>query len=360
MTKTRKGTHGAARRAPKKTYKPTYNTAAKVARIAIRLQMPPRQLSFADIRDIVETRVSDRTIERYVDALGKVFNGRERYPLLEVEKHEEGRKTLVLTEPMPVGGSRDVEQLRMALAMEMLNAVKGTYLERGVRDILKRFSRAVSPSLAAQLEALPRKFFTVNHYGVKQYEGAARDRLNTIVRCLLEQQRVRVVYRSQLGDGELHEYEFDPYTLLTYKGGIYVIGYSFKREQTVYLALERIERVEPVVENGKPYVFSYPETYSPEKFTEGVFGIFTGEKTSVELLIRNAQTLAYLKPRRVHPTQKLEERGDGTAVLRMMVRGTEELATWVMGMAPWVEVLKPESLRERVKQMLRQGLDLYG
>jgi hypothetical protein len=44
----------------------------------------------------------------------------------------------------------------------------------------------------------------------------------------------------------------------------------------------------------------------------------------------------------------------------MKVRGTEELATWVMSMAPWVEVLKPESLRVRVKEMLREGLDLYG
>lgn len=82
---------------PKKTYKPTHSTAAKVARIAIRLQMPPRQLSFGDVRDIVAARVSDRTIERYIDALGKVFNGRERYPLLEIEKHEQGRKTLILT-----------------------------------------------------------------------------------------------------------------------------------------------------------------------------------------------------------------------------------------------------------------------
>lgn len=38
---------------------------------------------------------------------------------------------------------------------------------------------------------------------------------------------------------------------------------------------------------------------------------------------------------------------------------TEELASWVMSMAPWVEVVKPESLRARVKEMLREGLKLY-
>jgi len=343
---------------PKKTYKPTYNTAAKVARIAIRLLMPPRQLSFADVRDVVAARASDRTIERYIAALRKVFNGRDRYPLLEIDKHEQGRKTLILSEPAAESGPREGEELRMALALEMLNAVKGTYLERDVKDILRRFSAAVSPTLAAKLETLPRKFFTVS-YGVKQYEGGAAERLNVIIRCLVEQQRMRVAYRSQSSDGALNQYAFDPYTLLTYKGGLYVIGYSFKRERAVYLALERIERVEPVVENGKPYVFRYPDEYSPEKFTEGVFGIYAGEKVAVELSIRNAQTLAYLKPRRIHPTQTLEERGDGTAILRMTVRGTEELASWVMSMAPWVEVVKPESLRARVKEMLRDGLELY-
>src|SRR5437867_12330413 len=221
--------------------------------------MPPRQLSFGDVRDIVATRVSDRTIERYIDALEKVFNGRERYPLLEIEKHEQGRKILILTEPAG-GGSKAGEELGMALVLEMLNAVKGTYLERDVKEILKRFSAAVSPSLAAKLETLPRKFFTIS-YGVKQYEGAARERLNRIIRCLVEQQRMRVAYRSQSSDGALNHYEFDPYTLLTYKGGLYVIGYSFKRERPVYLALERIEEVEPVVDNGKPYVFRYPDEY---------------------------------------------------------------------------------------------------
>jgi proteasome accessory factor B len=343
---------------PKKIYKPTYGTAAKVARIAIRLLMPPRQLSFADVRDVVAARASDRTIERYIAALRKVFNGRDRYPLLEIDKHEQGRKTLILSEPAAAGGPREGEELRMALALEMLNAVKGTYLERDVKDILRRFSAAVSPTLAAKLETLPRKFFTVS-YGVKQYEGGAAERLNVIIRCLVEQQRMRVAYRSQSSDGALNQYTFDPYTLLTYKGGLYVIGYSFKRERPVYLALERIEEVEPVVENGKPYVFRYPDEYSPEKFTEGVFGIYAGEQVAVELSIRNAQTLAYLRPRRIHPTQTLEERGDGTAILRMTVRGTEELASWVMSMAPWVEVVKPESLRARVKEMLRDGLELY-
>jgi hypothetical protein len=92
----------------------------------------------------------------------------------ELLKGDTDRKTLILTEPAGQGGSKEVEELRMALALEMLNAVKGTYLERDVKEILKRFSATASQLLAAKLETLPRKLFTIN-YGVK-VEDAARAR----------------------------------------------------------------------------------------------------------------------------------------------------------------------------------------
>jgi hypothetical protein len=47
--------------------------------------------------------------------------------------------------------------------------------------------------------------------------------------------------------------------------------------------------------------------------------------TEVELRVLNAETVAYLKSRRLHRTQRFVDRRDGTAILSMTVRGTEEL-----------------------------------
>ena len=145
--KAKRGKKAAPAAAKEKTkYSPTYRTASNVARVAIKLLMPPKQMTFAEVRRTVPEDLSEKTIERYVGALGKVFDGRERVPRLEVERFDEKRKLLRLVETGADGGGRDdLEGLRVALAMEMLTAIQGSHLERDVREILKKFSRSVSP-----------------------------------------------------------------------------------------------------------------------------------------------------------------------------------------------------------------------
>ena len=126
---------------------------------------------------------------------------------------------------------------------------------------------------------------------------------------------MRIDYHGLLGEGHVHE--FDPYTLAMYRGGLYLIGYSHRFRKIIYLAVERIRTAEKLAAR-----FTYPKTYSPEKYTEGTFGIIDGPETRVELRLLNADTAAYLSSRRLHPTQRFTPCGDGTTRLTMTVRGT--------------------------------------
>jgi proteasome accessory factor B len=163
---------------------------------------------------------------------------------------------------------------------------------------------------------------------------------------------MRVDYSGVLGEGKVHD--FDPYTLVHYRGGLYLIGYSYRFRKTIWLAVERIRTVTKL-----PHRFDYPAGYSPEKYTEGMFGIIEGPETTVELLLRVEQTAAFLASRRLHPTQRFVPRPDGTTLLTMRVRGTTELSSWITSQTPWVEVLKPEALRDEVAERLRAGAALY-
>ena len=80
----------------------------------------------------------------------------------------------------------------------------------------------------------------------------------------------------------------------------------------------------------------------------------------MDLHILNRETVAYLKARRLHRTQRFEDRRDGTAVLSMTLRGTEELCNCLLGFGPWIRVLKPKSLRDEVAQLHREAARLYG
>ena len=111
----------------------------------------------------------------------------------------------------------------------------------------------------------------------------------------------------------------DPYTLLMYRGGLYVLGRSHRGGRIIALAVERMRQVERLPEH-----FDYPTDYSPQKHTEGIFGLIEGPETTVELLIRNPETHAYLASRRLHPSQVFRARKRGGWVLSLTVRGTAE------------------------------------
>lgn len=91
-----------------------------------------------------------------------------------------------------------------------------------------------------------------------------------------------------------------------YRGGLYAIGYSHRLRKIIYLAVERIRKADKLAER-----FTYPKAYSPQKHTEGIFGMIDGLETRVELPLLNADTAAYLSSRRLHPTQRFTKQRDG-------------------------------------------------
>jgi predicted DNA-binding transcriptional regulator YafY len=365
MARTRKRSRKPAPKTKPK-YSATYATASRIVELALRLLVTGRRLSYADIRNMLRVKYgaapaappSDRTIDRYVSALKAVLaNG--GFGELDVETYESGKKFLVFKPKSPKGGAPG-ESLEFLLSMNLIRSLQGTVLRENALELLGKLDEGTSGADRYGLVHLAKKFYEVP-FGVKRYDDQ-RPVIDAIVRALLRQERLDVRYRSMTtkeGTAKLHV--FEPYTLAIYKGGLYLIGYSFEREKRIFLAVERIEKVVPHLgADGEVESFTYPEGYTPELHTQGAFGIYdTGKTFDVELEILSADTIAFLAPRRFHRTQKLERRADGTAVLTMKVLGLEELATWVMTMAPWMRVVKPVELRERVKEMLASGAAVY-
>ena len=83
---------------------------------------------------------------------------------------------------------------------------------------------------------------------------------------------LRLDYAGLLGEGKTHD--FEPYTLLMYRGGLYLLGRSHRGAKIVTLAVERIRRAERLPER-----FEYPKNYSPQQHTEGIFGIIEGPES---------------------------------------------------------------------------------
>jgi predicted DNA-binding transcriptional regulator YafY len=326
---------------------PTYGAATRLARIVYELHQRRYGWSFEAIQQALD--ISERTLLRYLSVCRRELADSKGRPLLEIVRRGP-RRLLRLSEAVPVAESSSYELAFFYFALSVFRFLDGTVIKDGVDGLWERLWRGLPRAQQERLGDFSRKFYAVP-YAVKDYHGFD-DILDTCVQCLVYQHRMRIDYRGLLGEGKVHD--FDPYTLTTYRGGLYLIGYSHGFKKTIWLAVERIGSVEKL-----PTAFEYPKAYSPQKHTAGIFGIIDGAETRVELLLRNADTAAYLSARRLHPTQQFAPRRDGTTLLTMTVRGTTELLPWILSLGPYVEVLKPRALREEIQESLAEAMRIY-
>ena len=102
-----------------------------------------------------------------------------------------------------------------------------------------------------------------------------------------------------LGEGKEHDLE--PHTLLSYRGGLYLVGRSHTYDKVIWLAVERIRSVKPtpgVIARAAARASRTRRTSAPTATPPtACFGVADGPEAEVELAIANAQTESYLRSR---------------------------------------------------------------
>ncbi len=332
--------------------RPTYGAAIRLARIALKLGSQPYGWSFFAIQR--ELRISERTLLRYVAACREELVDWSGRPLFEIVQRGTGRWLRIADSAHAPSSSR-YRAAALYFMLTQLEFLKGTIMKESAEDVWESTMRVLPASERELLRDFDRKFYAVP-YAPKNYREHD-DQIDLIFRGLLGQNTVRIDYAGLTGEGKIHD--FDPYTLAAYRGGLYLIGFSHLYRKIIYLAVERIRKAELVADSDrKPVRFAYPKSYRPEKHMDGSFGLLDGPETEVELLLL-ADTEAYLRSRIIHPAQRFHRRRDGSTVLSLRVRGTTELRNFILGFGPWIQVLKPRSLRNEVAELLDEAAALY-
>jgi len=333
--------------------KPTYGAAIRMARIATGLFSRPYGWSFAAIAQTLD--ISERTLARYVAVLRGDLLDQHGGPLVEVVSAG-GDRRLRLVSSMKTAEASAYQVALLYFSLTVLKFLEGTVLEEGVEGLWEKIFQNLSLTQRTRLSDLQRKFYAVP-YAPKDY-GEFSEQLDVILRALLDQIRLRVDYAGLTGEG--HQHDFDPYSLIAYRGGLYLLGYSHRSSAIIYLAVERIRSVDFLRQaDGTQTRFAYPRGFDPAAHTEGTFGIVEGPETKVELKIHSEQTGAYVRSRTIHRSQHFSNRRDGTTIMTMTVKGTTELANWIMSMGPWIEVLKPAALRKEIAERHAKAARLY-
>jgi len=155
----------------------------------------------------------------------------------------------------------------------------------------------------------------------------------------------------QTFSGHVSAYELHPYHLLAYHGNWYVLALNIAKDRVETFALSRFRQIAATGQS-----FTRPAEFNAETYARQAFGITRGERPFKVRLLFESKLAVYVTERQWHPSQEFRTRPDGRVEMRLETTGRKELVRWVLSWMPDVKVLAPKSLRDRIREKLREGL----
>lgn len=138
----------------------------------------------------------------------------------------------------------------------------------------------------------------------------------------------------------------DPYLLHVYRGtNPYVIGFCHKRQAIRWFRVDRIRELQLLKEK-----FVRDSNFNAKEHLSKIFQSEVGGKPVPVTIWFDASTAPYVRERRWHPTQEIQEHPDGSLTLHLVVGGLNELKRWVLGYGKGAVVKEPPELVEMVRE----------
>lgn len=244
------------------------------------------------------------------------------------------------------------------LAEEEVGALKVT------RKVLSRYRgtpyyREVSSALDKVLQYLPDTiagsgFFDVYSFAPPTAENNATRHFAVLEDGIRQQLKVHIEYDAPT-TGRVSERTVHPYRLHYAHDTWYLIARCELRRDVRAFVVRRMRRVELLRERYAP-----DPAFDVDAYIDGMFLQNTGgEPRTVQIRFSSGQA-PWIRERRWHATQEIEEHPDGSLTLTMRVASLDAVASWVLHYGRDAEVLEPRELRERVEEEARAVAALYG
>jgi predicted DNA-binding transcriptional regulator YafY len=241
------------------------------------------------------------------------------------------------------------QMMALFLSRRVFDFLAGTGFKEDLDEVFQRLETTLKKKTFVAARNLDRKIVDVNE-APHRYEGRL-EHVDDIMTALLNEERLRVRHGSVARYAK--EFVLEPYTLVVYKKGLYLAGFSHHHRGIRTFSLDGFREV--AWQKGDR--FEYPADYQPAQLYEGAFGLIGGPRTLVRVFFTE-KVARFVKRRLWHPTQQVHA-VDGGIELTMEVAGTVELTTWVLGFGDQAVVREPESLRDAIAAELERALAAY-
>lgn len=311
----------------------------------LRIEEMVRRGGYPNCRTMAEKlEVSEKTVARDLEMMRDQMG----FPI----EYEATRHGYYLREGdggVPVMRLTEGELLALFLAQRVLGPLEGTSYGQRVQEAINKIALYGEDSFDVKWEEVR------GAVSVKEDPQVLLDA--EIFATLEEAVRGRrvVSFRYQKpGAGRWTARRVRPYHLRAVAGGWYLFGHDERRKAERTFALTRMRDVAKTGDG-----FERPEDFSADGWLAGSFGVFGGRgKRERKVRLRFDPFAAqFVRERRWHASQVIEEETDGGLMLTLRLRTLEEVERWVLSWGEHVEVLAPVALRRQVGKVAEQMVE---
>ena len=237
------------------------------------------------------------------------------------------------------------------LSVELTHRYLGTPFEKPLRDSIQRLTSILPDKVQISIDELS------SHFSVRA--GAASktppETLVALQQAIQNRHPVDIVYFTA-GRGAETQRVIHPYHLFNMNGEWYLIAYDLLRQGIRQFALPRIRSWDILNEE----YFEIDSTFSIEDYFDQSFQSEHGDNIVEVVLLFDSYQARYIRERPYHKSQTIEEKSDGSIIMRFVTGAIGEVQRWVMSYGSHVQVLAPESLSQAIISEFHTSLQKYG
>ncbi len=251
---------------------------------------------------------------------------------------------------LPTSIVTEGELLAFFLGVELAQRYLGTAFGEALGSATSKIARSLKGNVVVDLEALRA------HYTFAP-PAAAAVKLETLLglHAAIDERRSVAMGYFTASRRKHTQRVVDPYHLFNAKGEWYLIGRDHLHRGIRQFHVARIESWQ-VLDRW----FRCDPTFSIDVWLRKAFQMQTGESPATVRIRFDENQAPYIRERRWHDTQTIEDLPDGGLILQFTTAALDEVRRWVLQYAEHAEVLEPEELREAVAKAVKGMEEVYG
>ncbi len=292
-------------------------------------------------------KCSERTIKRDIDHLRGL-----RAPI-EYSREKNG---FYYTDPswkFPGYAVREQDLLALLIAKHSLASFRGNPFGKELDAIFKRLTGMFDGNTSLRIENL-HEFITFDAYPCIDLQPEA---WKEVVRGLFERHKVKIFYKQMNAEKPVC-LVVHPYHLIILHGAWYLIAASDKDSVCRQYNMERIQKAERLDAS-----FSIPPNFDVKNLCDDAFGRNGAKGPEVEVEIRvDMEKIMFAEARQPRDNEKIVKNKDGSRNITLRVRNTplarQTIVQWILSYGRHAKVIKPDTIKNMVKEELRVMVEL--